>query len=182
MNYKSNEFDNVKLKGFVKLSLPNVNIALLEADKAGLSSLCAFIENEIINDKYNGYSFKHFSYLPQIGEDEIASGSLDFYVERVDGYIEVRPKRGKRYSQYGISMNETDNYLIEPDSYIEVGQRDNLLVNLSCNKSGFNSLCNILSLMADGKLKEFRLYPENKNTWGELSDESIEFIIVRQSE
>lgn len=173
---------NSKLSGFIKLSLLNANVALLEADKAGLSSLCAFIENEMINDKNKGYSFKHFSYLPQVGEDEIAPDSLDFYVERVDGYIEVPHKRGKRYSQYGILMNEADNYLIEPDSYIEIGQRDNLLINLSCNKSGFKSLCNILSLISDGKLKNFRLYPENKNSWGELIDESIEFIIVRKAE
>lgn len=174
-----------RLKGFVKVSLMNENVAVLEADEEGLYFLCQFITAEILNDSENEYSFKHFSYLPQIGEDDLAQGSLDFYIEKIDGYIKAPFKEGKSYLQYGISsiVNSINNkdYLIEANSYIKVEQRDNLLVCLSCNKFGFISLCNLLRLMANNGLNEIHLYPKNKqkNLWDELSGDSMELIIAK---
>lgn len=141
MNSKSNEDSKInKLNGLVKVTLMNENVALLETNEKDLLSLSQFIETEIINDSENDYLFKHFSYLPQIGEDDLAQGSLDFFIEKIDGFVDVPSKKGKTYLQYGIpsivtAINRNDA-LIEANSYMNVEQRDNLLVSLSCNKIG----------------------------------------------
>lgn len=44
-----------RVKGFVKVSLMNENVAVLEADEEGLYFLCQFITAEILNDSENEY-------------------------------------------------------------------------------------------------------------------------------
>lgn len=189
MNSNLNEYSKItKLNGLVKVTLMNENVALLETNKKGLLFLSQFIETEIINDSENDYSFKHFSYLPQIGEDDLAQGSLDFFIEKIDGFVDVPSKKGKTYLQYGISSIVTDinrnDDLFEANSYINVEQRDNLLVSLSCNKLGFISFCKLLNVMASNELNKIHLYPEkkSKNVWGELNEGSMELVIVKREE
>lgn len=187
LNFKKYSDAEKYLKGFIKLSLVDEKTALLEADEEGLESLARFIVVEIINDTEKAYSYKHFTYLPQIGETDLIEGSLDFYIETVDGYMLIPPKEGKSFQQYGydkkINILDSCDLLLENDAYIEVGQRDGLLISLSCNKKGFISFCKFLLLLSYDKLNEIRLKAENKqeDSWGELCKESIDLLIVKHS-
>lgn len=187
MNLKFKEYGDTEkyLKGFLKFSLIDEKTVLLETDEEGLQSLIRFIMLEMINDSNNEYSYKHFTYLPQIGETDLTKGSLDFYIETVDGFIPTSSKTGKSYQQYGYDqnaniLNECD-LLLENNAYIEVGQRDNLLVCLSCNKEGFTSFCKFLLLLIYDKLNKIHLKAENKreNSWGELWEGSMDLLIVK---
>ena len=122
-----------------------------------------------------------------VGEDDLAQGSLDFFIEKIDGFVDVPPKKGKTYLQYGISSIVTDvnrnDDLFEADSYINVDQRDHLLISLSCNKIGLISFCKLLRAMASSELNEIHLYPEkHENVWGELNEGSMELVIVKRAE
>lgn len=170
--------------GFIKLSLIDERCVLLEVDRIGAGALGCFIEEEIVNDTENAYSFTHLISVPGVSEIYLASGSLDFYIERTDEYISAPSKTGKKYFRSDVLPSESKEFLTDPDSYIDIGQRDGKLVNLSCNKAWLVSFCNFLRVLGNGTLSEIRLSGsgENSGTLCKCNEGAVDLLIVRKEE
>ncbi len=200
------------ISGFLKLSCKDEKTALLEADRNGLISLSRFIVQEILSGEltrrmeyehdaetgelcvktsYVAYRWHHFSYLPQVGERDLAEGSYDLYVETFEE-SESFVKEGKTYRQYGYALQvDIDNlesadgsYLMEPDAELCISCLGTPLIGISGNRKGLHSFCKFLLMLAYGEESCICLHVENKEKWGELIDQegAVSLNIVKRME
>lgn len=167
--------------GIVKFAMRDENTAVLEADRNGLISFCRFIMIELVNNAEDEYAW--YQLLSQIGD--LADGSLDLFIDNINGLNLKTSKAGKTYQEYNfgvkIDIENESEYLLEENAYLKIEHRQNAMICIRGNTAGLITLCKFMLILANDDKHEIFLTTADKSTyaWGELTDDSMTLLILK---
>lgn len=161
----------------IKVSVQSNNAVKLEGNKLGILSFCRYLAEDETTFGVDEIIVGH----PWC-DSMITKDSLNLYLYQAE-MVYVPQRQGKTFAQYGYKVPpemDSNEYLLEPQTILSLGQNPSKSVDISYNKAGCRTLCNFLMLVATEIVDSVTLHPRSiVDGQGELDECSLDLIISR---